>query len=76
MKMRRRARLPVMRGAMFPHAVTGITFRWITLTTPAGQVIQIRDDIPQEQWPALLESFDRQFPPKHGAMEARRHGQL
>lgn len=60
----RRRRLPAraVAGFDFPRAITKRTFHWITVETPAGRPVQIRDDIPQEQWPGLLAAFDRCYP--------------
>lgn len=61
----KRSRLPAVQGFFFPRAITRWTFHWITVVTPAGHAVQIRDDIPHTAWPALLEAFDLQYPWSH-----------
>lgn len=69
-----RRRLPAVAvaGFFFPRAITRAMHRWITVRTPAGHAVQIRDDIPAEQWPPLLDAFDRCYPwPYEPRMERR-----
>lgn len=60
----RRSRLPAaaVAGFFFPRAVTRVTWHWIPVTTPAGHILLIRDGVPRETWPQLLDDYDRGYP--------------
>ena len=58
----KRRRRPALIPLMLPRRITGVTWHWVNVVTPNGRKVQIRDDIPTEQWPELLAAFDRIFP--------------